>query len=111
MKVKSKVWLEEKEKLFFGAGRLMLFKAIKETGSINKAAAKAGMSYRHAWSQICSAQKNLGKSLFVRNKGGNGGGGTTLTKYADELLKKFEQLQKETEAFVNKRFKEIFKKW
>lgn len=108
MEVRSKVWLERKGKLFFGAGRLMLLEAIKETGSINKAASKISMSYRHAWSQICSAERNLGKPLFVRNKGGKGGGGTILTGYANELLRKFEQLQKETEAFVNRRFKEIF---
>ncbi len=108
MEVKSKVWLERKGKLFFGTGRLMLLGAIKETGSINKAASKVGMSYRHAWSQICSAERNLGKSLFIRNKGGKGGGGTTLTEQANELLKKFDKLQKETETFVNKRFREIF---
>ena len=108
MEVKSKVWLERKGKLFLGMGRVMRLKTIRETGSINKAAGKIGMSYRHAWSQISFAEKNLGKPLFVRNKGGSGGGGTTLTSYANELLKKFEKLQREEEAFVNKRFKEIF---
>ena len=108
MEVKSKLWLERKGKLFFGIGRLMLLKAIKETGSINKAAKRIGMSYRQAWSQICSAERNLGRALFVRNKGGKGGGGTNLTEYANELLEKFEQLQEEVKAFVNRRFKEIF---
>ncbi len=108
MEVKSKVWLENRGKIFFGAGRLLLLKAIKETGSINKAAKIMNMSYRRAWSQIHSAEDSLGLPLLIRNKGGKDGGGAVLTDYAEELLKKFEKLQRQVLFFTNRCYQQIF---
>lgn len=110
MEVKSKVWLEKKGKLFFGTGRLMLLKAVKESGSINKAARKMNMSYRRAWSQISSAEDSLGMPLLIKNKGGKDGGGAILTDFAKELLKKFEKLEQQVRLFTNKRYRGIFYK-
>ena len=82
MQVKSKVWLEKNGKLCFGIGRARLLRAVEETGSLNRAAHTLGMSYRHAWSQIKSAEENLGETLLVRSRGGKNRGGAVLTKRA-----------------------------
>lgn len=108
MKVKSKVWLDNEGELIFGSGKSDILKAIKKTGSINSAAKALHMSYRHAWSYVRSAEKRLGKSLLVKVKGGPGGGGATLTDYANKLLNKFDKLDSEVKVFTNKRFKELF---
>lgn len=108
MRVKSKVWLEKADKLVFGVGKDRVLKAIQETGSINKAARKMNMSYRHAWSYIVSAEKRIGRPLVIRIKGGSGGGGAVLTPYAKTLLESFEKLEHDVEAFVNRRYREIF---
>jgi len=109
MKVKSKVWLDKNGGLAFGAGKSKILKAVERTGSLNAAARKLNMSYRHAWSYIRSAEKRLGRPLLTRAKGGKGGGGAVLTEFARELIKKFDSLDAEVERFVNRRFREIFK--
>lgn len=110
MEVKSKVWLEKKGRIFFGTGRSQLLKAIKEAGSINKAAKIMNMSYRRVWSQIHSAEDSLGLPLLIKTKGGKNGGGAVLTGFAEELLKKFEKLEQQVRLFTNKSYKEIFYK-
>ncbi len=108
MRVKSKVWLEKDGELVFGSGKSLILKAIRETGSINKAAKKMNMSYRHAWSYVVSAERRIDKPLLIRIKGGADGGGAVLTDYAKDLLKKFVKLEQGVERFTNKRYKAIF---
>ncbi len=108
MKVKSKVWLEKDGKLVFGSGKMLILKTIQQTGSINKAAKKMNMSFRHAWSCICSAENRLGVLLLIKVKGGKAGGGAALTNYAKGLVRKFEKLEREVNSFTDKRYKNIF---
>ena len=108
MRVKSKIWLEEQSGLIFGSGRACIVRAVADTGSISKAAIKLGMSYRRVWSYIRSAEERLGASLFIKTKGGKGGGGAVLTAFAKDLVIKFEKLDKEVSSFADQRFKEIF---
>ncbi len=108
MQIKSKVWLEKDGELVFGTGKLIILKAIAETGSINQAAKKLNMSYRHAWSYIRSVEKRIGRPLLVKVKGGKSGGGAMLTVYAKNLIEKFEKLEEEVKDFTNKRYREIF---
>jgi len=68
------------------------------------------MSFRHAWSCICSAEKRLGASLLIKVKGGRAGGGAVLTSYAKGLIEKFEKLENEVNKFTDKRYKNIFGK-
>lgn len=110
MKIKSKVWLEKNNNLVFGSGRFLLLSAINSSGSINKAAKELKMSYRRAWSYINSAEKHLGRRLIIRKKGGLSGGGAVLTAFAIDMLIKFIKLNCDVEEFVNKRYKQIFKK-
>lgn len=110
MKVKSKVWLEKDGELVFGSGKSLILKAIRETGSINKAAKRMNMSYRHAWSYVRSAEKRIAKPLLVKIKGGKNGGGAVLTGYAKNLLKKFKQLEREVKLFTDTKYKQIFGK-
>jgi molybdate transport system regulatory protein len=104
------VWLEKDGELVFGTGKSLILKEIHGTGSINKAAKKMKMSYRHAWSYVRSAEKRLGKGLLIKTKGGKTGGGAILTDYAIDLLKKFEKLEQEVKLFADKRYQEIFHK-
>lgn len=110
MQVRSKVWLEKNGGLLLGAGKIRILNAVAETGSINAAAKKLAMSYRHVWSSIRAAEQRLGRPLLIRNKGGSKGGGATLTAEAERLVKKLTVLQTETRAFADKRFRELFKK-
>jgi molybdate transport system regulatory protein len=80
------------------AGRLdarffSLLAAIGATGSLNRAAATAGLSYKGAWLMLESAG-NLAQAPLVRSTtGGAGGGGTQLTDAAHQLLATWRDLQ------------------
>jgi len=108
MKVKSKIWLEKDGELVFGTGRMRILKTVAQTGSLKQAAEKLKMSYRRAWSYIHSAEERLGKLLLLKERGGKSGGGAQLTEYAKELIRNFDQLQKEVRKFTDKRYKELF---
>ena len=109
IRVKTKVWLEKEGELIFGTGRMRILKAIEETGSMNKAAGKLGMSFRHVWSCINTAEKRLGRALLNKNKGGWKGGGATITEYAKNIMVKYEKLEKKVNDFTDQQYQKIFK--
>jgi molybdate transport repressor ModE-like protein len=107
--VKTKTWIENAEhELLFGKGKTEILELIEQEGSIAKAAEKLEMSYKKAWTHIKILQKNIADELVVPQKGGGGKGGTTLTPKALELVRNYSQLQKDIEAFANRRFLELF---
>ena len=86
MTISSNLTLELLNQPFLLEKRIELLKAIKQTGSINKAATLVPMSYKSAWEAV-EAMNNLSISPIVtRETGGAGGGGTTLTNYGENLL-------------------------
>lgn len=67
-----------------------LLRAIDRTGSLNTAAEELGRSYAHAQRRVVELEEAFG-SLVERQRGGAGGGGSTLTGTAEELLAAFER--------------------
>ena len=67
-----------------------LLRAIDRAGSLNTAAAELGRSYAHAQRRVVELEEAFG-SLVERQRGGSGGGGSTLTETADDLLAAFER--------------------
>jgi molybdate transport system regulatory protein len=108
MSVQTKVWLEKDGRPVFGIGKLGLFKAIEREGSISKASKKMNISFRRAWSHLDNTERNLGTPLLERHKGGKGGGSSSLTDEAEDLVLRFEMLCNEIRDFAERRFKEIF---
>lgn len=109
LQVRTKTWIEnDRQELLFGKGKTEILELIEQEGSIAKAAAKIGMSYKKAWTHIKILQENIADELVVSQKGGGGSGGTTLTPKARDLVAKYRRLQEEIEAFADKRFQELF---
>jgi molybdate transport system regulatory protein len=108
MSVQTKIWLEKGKRPVFGIGKLGLFKAIRNEGSISKASKKMNISFRRAWSHLNSTEHNFGTPLLERHKGGKGGGNSRLTDEAEELVLLFEKLNNEVKEFAERRFKELF---
>jgi molybdate transport system regulatory protein len=80
------------------AGRLdarffALLQALADTGSINRAARTAGLSYKGAWLLLESACNLAHAPLLETATGGAGGGGTRLTDAARDLLAAWAALQ------------------
>lgn len=87
------------------AGRLdarffALLQALQDTGSINKAARTAGLSYKGAWLVLEAACNLANAPLLHTAAGGAGGGGTRLTEAARELLGAWQCLQSDHRAFL-----------
>ncbi|MFC6905327.1 TOBE domain-containing protein [Halalkalicoccus tibetensis] len=69
-----------------------LLRAIAEHGSIHAAASALERSYAHAQRRVVELEEAAGP-LVERTRGGSGGGGSTLTENARELLARFERLR------------------
>ena len=107
LQVRSKIWLEIDGEPVFGQGREKLLRLIQKGSSINAAAKEMGIPYRKAWTYIDAMEKRLGFPLVNRQKGGAGGGASSLTPQAVTLLEKFNLLQKGFNDMVNSKFVEL----
>jgi len=104
LQVRSKIWLEIDGEPVFGQGREELLRLIQKGSSINAAAKAMGIPYRKAWTYIDAMEKRLGFPLVNRQKGGVGGGASSLTPQAAALLEKFKLLQQGFNDMVNSKF-------
>ncbi len=71
-----------------------LLQAVHEHGSLNKAADALGRSYSRSQQRVVELEEAFGP-LVDRQRGGSGGGGSTLTETARHLLREFDRLQVE----------------
>lgn len=110
MDIKYKVWLEKDGEVVVGNGKVGLLKMVNDLGSIQKAAEKMGMSYRHAWGMIQKIEKRSGFKLVETQVGGKEGGGAQLTPQGNELLNQYSAFRKGLDGTIEKRFKSVFKK-
>ena len=97
-----------KEDLFFGPGKAWLMECIEETGSMQEACTKMGLSYSKAAKMMKKAEKQLGFKLLERRIGGSGGGGSKLTEEGRELLKKYRELTRRVQEDADRVFAEVF---
>lgn len=100
MSISSNLTLELFNQPFLLEKRIELLLAIKKNGSINKAAKEVPMSYKAAWETI-EVMNNLSNTpLVVKETGGVGGGGTSLTEYGEKLIKTYFLLKEEQRKFI-----------
>jgi len=104
MEIKYKIWIEKEGKVIFGHGREELFQAIDEYHSLNAAAKKLGMSYRAAWGRLRASEERLGVKLVESDTAKKG---MTLTPTAKGLLDKFQRLEKDADAYLQKTSREL----
>lgn len=86
--IRLHIWLENQGELYFGIGRAQLLFNIQQHGSIKKAAACMGMSYRAAWGKIQQSEQALGVKL-VESRGAKCAG-VRLTREGEELADMFQ---------------------
>ena len=110
MDIKFKVWLEKDGEVLVGNGKVGLLRMIDELGSIQKAAEKHGMSYRHAWGMIQKIEKRAAVKFIETQVGGKNGGSAKLTPQGNEFLRDYSSLRKGLDEMIEKKFKAAFKK-
>lgn len=69
-------------------------RGIDEHGSMHRAAAELGRSYARIQRRVVELEEAVGP-LVARRRGGEGGGGSTLTENARRLLDRFDRLRAE----------------
>ena len=89
-KVKLTLCTDER---FFGPGVCELLERIRETGSIQAAAARMELSYSKAWKILNRAEKELGTNLITRVSGGRSGGSSTVTEAGEEAVQAFREME------------------
>lgn len=103
--LRTHLWFETHDGMFFGLGRVLLIQKVKELGSLNKAAKELGMSYRAAWGKIKASEEALGKPLLVKVEGRKG---FVLSDVAESLLKTFYDWQEDVEAYALEKAQDAF---
>ncbi|KYH27062.1 DNA-binding transcriptional regulator ModE [Halalkalicoccus paucihalophilus] len=78
---------------------VVLFEAIEQHGSIHAAAHALERSYSHAQRRVVELEEALGP-LVDRQRGGSGGGGSSLTEDARALLARFDRLETAAEGLT-----------
>jgi len=76
-----------------GPGKAELLALIGQTGSINKAARRMGMSYMRAWSLVQTMNRCFKKPLVFVTHGGKGGGGAELTETGGKVVALYQQME------------------
>lgn len=84
----------EVEGVEIGARDVEALRAIDEFGSMHRAAAELGRSYSRIQRRVVELEEVVGP-LVTRQRGGSGGGGSSLTPNAEQLLDSFERLRAE----------------
>ncbi len=76
-----------------GPGKADLLEAIHTTGSISAAGRRMGMSYKRAWDLMDTMNHRFKEPLVVTATGGSRGGGTQVTAFGLEVLRRYRNME------------------
>jgi molybdate transport system regulatory protein len=110
MEPRLRLWVTFGERTKFGDGRARLLERIDRLGSINKAVAEAGMSYRTAWGYIQELERAAGFTFLERRPGGGGSGGARLTREGRAFLDRYWAFRKGLESVMVSQFDAAFRR-
>jgi molybdate transport system regulatory protein len=110
VKPKLRVWVVFGARTKFGDGRAQLLELIDELGSLKRAVARLGMSYRNAWGYLRELEKVAGFKFLERRPGGGPRGGTRLTKAGKKFLGRYWRFRKGLDSVAGRHFAKSFKK-
>jgi len=87
-----------------GPGKIALLETIAEQGSLTRAAARLGMSYRYAWLLLEDLKNAFTEPVTRATVGGRRGGGVELTKFGAELVKRYHLATRRIDAIGRSAF-------
>lgn len=93
-----------------GPGKISLLEAIEKRGSLTRAAASLGMSYRYAWLLLNDLRNSFTEPLTTASVGGKHGGGVELTRFGIEVVRRYRAASKRIEAAARVAFAPIARK-
>jgi molybdate transport system regulatory protein len=90
-----------------GPGKIRLLEAIRDAGSITKAGAALGMSYRRAWLLVDDMNNCFREPVIAAQAGGSHGGGAALTPFGTRLIDQYRAIEAEAHAATAARLREL----
>lgn len=90
-----------------GPGKADLLHAIQATGSISAAARQMNMSYKRAWDLVGVMNKSFLQPLVDTSTGGKGGGGTRLTDFGKDILRRYRRMESKAAACIEQDITEM----
>jgi GMP synthase (glutamine-hydrolysing) len=100
--IAGRFWLENREGMLAGRGRIELLEYVRDTGSIREAAKAMKMSYKAAWDTVDALNRKACRPVVARTKGGYLGGGSRLTPYGRALVCAYRCMEREQGAFLER---------
>ena len=97
-----------REDRFFGPGVCELLERIRESGSIQAAAAGMALSYSKAWKILNRAELEMGTPLVTRVSGGRHGGSSTLTEVGEDAVARFRTMERKLAVYAETLMKEYW---
>ncbi|HQQ12954.1 MAG TPA: LysR family transcriptional regulator [Bacteroidales bacterium] len=99
--IKFKIWLETKDDSgILGDGKWKLLKTINETGSLNAAMRKHGLTYRKTWDNLNKIEDKFGFPIIERQRGGKTGGKTVLTPQGQAIVTAFDKFHEKYDQII-----------
>ena len=90
-----------------GPGKIALLQEIGRTGSLSQAARELGMSYRRAWLLLSSLNTSFRAPVARTARGGNRGGGASLTDFGQSLIRTYRAFEEDTQVRAARAFRRI----
>ncbi len=87
--------------------KLLLF-LIANNHSIRTGCTCIGLAYSKAWEMINQLEQNLGYRIVERQRGGKGGGGTSLTPEGERFLLAYQEFEEAIHQTVQAEFRKRF---
>lgn len=84
-----------------GPGKVRLLELIGETGSISAAGRAMEMSYRRAWVLVDELNRMFREPLVEARPGGAHGGGATLTRAGNDVVRRYRAIESNVESGSN----------
>jgi molybdate transport system regulatory protein len=85
-----------------GPGKIELLEHIEKTGSISAAGRAMDMSYRRAWLLVDELNGLFKERVAKAGSGGRAGGGTALTPFGRELVRRHRAMETDAHAALGK---------
>ncbi len=84
------------DKIALGPGKMELLALLNETGSLNVAAKRLGMSYMRAWTLVQTMNECFHEPAVVAERGGKTGGGMKVTDTGRRALALYQEMEATT---------------
>ena len=98
--IRGELTVELESGLRINTRLIELLRIVEETGSLNTAVKELGLSYSYAWNTLYKINCQLEMPLIITKRGGKGGGVAHLTEAGKSLIRQYEALKQDFEAFL-----------